>query len=425
MAFLQPFLDLLPYRCEQTLSNRALRKLRVQFQRSTTRPQGMGIQQPSTAADHSRRQLFIDVAVISKHDAGTGIQRVVRALALALIKTAGSAWEIRFVAATRRHCYHEIAWPDQKQAENFEPIQGKPGDIFLGLDYSLDTVRRHRKQLASFRRNGGALWFLVHDLLPLEKPEWFSRNTVIRYKAWLGILAGIADGFLCNSQQTELDLRKNLTKVFGLSSGYDCAVLPMGPNIAEVLLPAREHEALPTRFDLNQPFFLMVGTLEPRKGHFDIVAAFNQLWRNGAQEKLVLVGRMGWEVAELKEAIVNNPERDHRLFWFDDVADAELYNLYELCSGGIIASYGEGFGLPLIEMLGHNKPVLARDLAIFRSHESAGVRYFPMKADTQQLCDHIQNWMKDVQDGAITVKKPQYSWQDSAQTLMNAIDPHS
>lgn len=204
MALFQPFLELLPYRLEQALGNQTLRSARI---RRVRRSRRAAVPMPT-----KRRRLFIDLAVISKHDAGTGIQRVVRELALSLIHEAPQDWDIHFLAATRRRKYHLISWPIPYEPVDFTPITAVPGDIFLGLDYSLDAVRRHRKQLAAFRRNGGTLWFLVHDLLPLEKPEWFSTNTVIRYKAWLGILAGLADGFLCNSRQTEEDLKRNLEK---------------------------------------------------------------------------------------------------------------------------------------------------------------------------------------------------------------------
>src|SRR4051812_37743559 len=53
-----------------------------------------------------RRSLYVDLAVVSKNDAGTGIQRVVRALALALIRQDPGGWDIRFVSATRMCPYY-------------------------------------------------------------------------------------------------------------------------------------------------------------------------------------------------------------------------------------------------------------------------------------------------------------------------------
>lgn len=369
------------------------------------------------------RRLFIDLAVISGHDAGTGIQRVVREIALALLNENPADWDIRFVSARRKKRYFRIAWPDQAEDVDAEEMCAQPGDVFLGLDYSLDAVRRHRRQLERFRHDGGSLWFLVHDLLPLQRPDWFSRNTVIRYKAWLGVLAKLADGFLCNSAHTETELKRALADIYGLETGYRTEVLPMGHAIPR----KQQGRTVPPpvdstpRFDLSTSFALMVGTLEPRKGHADVIAAFNELWNRGSTDRLVLVGRLGWQVDALRTLIMAHPEHGTKLLWFDDVGDAELVGFYEACSGVIIASHGEGFGLPLIEALGHGKPVLARDLPVFRPHEGKGVHYFPANAPTPILAAALQQWLVDARGRAIPVTRPTADWGDAAIILMAAI----
>lgn len=414
---MRTFLELLPYRIEQALGWKAMRRARARRSRMRSTPV------PASAAPPGkRRRLFIDMAVISNHDAGTGIQRVVRALALALLGEAPRNWDIRFVSARRKRRYFEIEWP----APNLDysvgaEMRAQPGDVFLGLDYSLDAVRRHRGQLARFRCEGGTLWFLIHDLLPLDRPEWFSRNTVIRYGAWLGVMAGLADGFLCNSPQTETELRDALARVYGLARGYRTQVLPMGHAILEA--PADpQADARPPRFDTTAPFALMVGTLEPRKAHEDVIAAYDVLWQQGRTDRLVLIGRLGWQVEALRDRIVNHPEYGRRLLWLDDVDDAELFAVYEACTGVIIASHGEGFGLPLIEALGHGKSVLARDLPVFRIHDGRGVHFFSVHASAQTLAAAVRVWFDAAHRGEIPVTPPTDDWRISARILLAALD---
>lgn len=413
---MKPFWNLLPQRIEQAITGGWVRKLRAKYQRRN----GPLSTVPSTRAP---RRLFVDLAVISRHDAGTGIQRVVRALALALIEDGTREWDLHFVAADRRRPYHVIFWPEASAIIDPAAIEGRPGDLFLGLDFSLDTIRRYRGQLTQFRRNGGQFWFLICDLLPLEKPEWFSPNNVTRYKAWLDTVVGISDGFLCISAQTESDLKRVLDARYGLTDGYRTSIVPMGYDIRESLLNrlAIENPAATVRFDTSIPFSLMVGTLEPRKGHADILAAFSELWRQGAENRLVLVGRMGWHIEDLRDAIRMHPEYGGKLLWFDDVEDLELERIYQACEGVIIASHAEGFGLPLIEALGHDKPVLARDLPIFSIHSDLGVRYFPADASPQDLARRIQRWANDVQAGQIKVLRPSAGWQDSVRALLSSI----
>ncbi|BAI97848.1 hypothetical protein Sj15T_22600 [Sphingobium sp. TA15] len=412
---MKPFWDLLPRHIEQVATTGVIRKLRARLQRRKIVP-------PEVQSSRPRR-LYVDLAVISRHDAGTGIQRVVRALALALREEGAGEWDIRFVAADRRRPYHGIAWPDAGVIVDPAEMEGRPGDLLIGLDFSLDTIRRYRRQLTQFRRDGGRLWFLIFDLLPVERSDWFSPNNVLRYKAWLDTLVGLAEGFLCISEQTERDLRRVLAARYGLTAGYRTTVVAMGHDIRESLHnPSLATDAADcARFDMSLPFSLMVGTLEPRKGHADILAAFSALWRQGADDRLVLVGRLGWNVEDLRDAIRTHPEHGGKLFWFDDVDDLELERIYKACYGVIIASHAEGFGLPLIEALGHDKPVLARDLPIFRVHEALGLHYFPAGANADELGACIRQWAEQAQAGRIKVARPSASWKASAQGLLSAI----
>lgn len=416
---MKPFWDLMPVRIEQAATSSAIRKLRARWRRFRL---ASAPRQPFGG----RRRLYIDLAVISQHDAGTGIQRVVRALALALLNENPADWDIHFVAADRRHPYHIVAWPGSGSnvggAAGREEMVGNPGDLFLGLDFSLDTIRRYRDQLTRFARAGGRLWFLICDLLPVERSDWFSPNNVLRYKAWLDTIVGLAEGFLCISDQTDQDLRRVLAARYGLHVGYRTSVTPMGHDIRESLLEPMAASNTSVRFDIIAPFFLMVGTLEPRKGHADIIAAYSQLWKQGSDHRLVLVGRMGWAVEELRDAIRSHSEYGGKLLWFDNVGDLELERIYRACRGVIIASHAEGFGLPLIEALGYDKPVLARDLPIFRIHERLGVRYFPADGTAAQIADSIHEWSGQINQGAIRVSRPEANWQISAQALLAAID---
>lgn len=413
---MKAFWDLLPSRIGQRATPGLVRKLRNRLQRSR-------LSTRSVRSISGTRRLFIDLAVISRHDAGTGIQRVVRALARSLNEENPDQWDICFVAADRRRPYHVIAWPNADKIVSPVEMTAKPGDIFLGLDFSLDTIRRYRHQLSQFQHMGGSLWFLIYDLLPAERPDWFSPNNVLRYKVWLDTIAALAEGFLCISDQTEEDLRRMLATRYGLQEGYHTSVVPMGHDIRESLLdPASAACDIPVRFDTASPFSLMVGTLEPRKGHADILAAFSELWRQGVDDRLVLVGRMGWAVEGLRDAIRTHPEHGDKLLWFDDVGDLELQRIYQACQGVIIASHAEGFGLPLIEALGHDKPVLARDLPIFRIHERLGVHYFPANGSATEIGACIRQWAEHVQGDRVRVIRPGTSWKLSAQSLLAAID---
>ena len=122
----------------------------------------------------------------------------------------------------------------------------------------------------------------------------------------------------------------------------------------------------------------MVGTIEPRKGYDAAIAAFEHLWttRPADAPDLVIVGKGGWKTSGLQERLSSHPQRGHRLHWFDQMSDEGLCLLYGASKGVLMASRGEGFGLPLIEAAMHRRHVLARDLPVFREQQLPNVLFF-------------------------------------------------
>lgn len=370
------------------------------------------------------RRLFVDVSVIARNDAGTGIQRVVRGIALREEQFRRAGWDVWFVSATRKRPYHRVNWPHTDD-EDRTPIEGGAGDVFLGLDYALDTVRFQERQLRRLAQNGVRQWYLVHDLLPVQRPDWFPQSAGHRFHKWLRVLASVTDGYLCNSSQTERDLRLSLSELFGVTDDYKTHILPMGTDIENSL----HTTGLPDDFEewlqrLTGPMVLTVGTIEPRKGHDELLSAFSELWSRGNDANLVLIGREGWKVETLIERIRSHPEFGRKLFYLNQASDEALMRTYEACQGVILPSLAEGYGLPLIEALGYRRPVLARDINVFRAHEAAGVRYFPENASQQVFADSILKWLEDIARGQAKVTDAQcVTWEDSVKVLLEALQP--
>lgn len=365
------------------------------------------------------RTIFVDVSAISVEDAGTGIQRVVRELASRL-KAGAVGYKVVFVAATRESPYRVIDLPTCRETRRGD-INCKRGDVFLGLDYSLDTTIWHQRQILRFRRAGAQVWYLVHDFLPLNHPEWFSRATVIRFRRWLDVISLTADGIFCNSRDTQEALRSVFLDRYNLS--LKTAILPMGFSFEASRESGGTRSAeTPNRFtNRSSSFFLMVGTIEPRKAHLDVIRAFEILWENGCEDELVIIGRKGWKVDAVANIIESHPLLGKLLFWYRDVEDAELIGAYQNCLGAVMASYGEGFGLPVIEALGHGKPVLARNLPVFSEHEKCGVWMFPANADTLGLAENIQEWSSHVKSGRILVSRPIGKWDAAAEIIFSSL----
>jgi len=184
-------------------------------------------------------------------------------------------------------------------------------------------------------------------------------------------------------------------------------------------------------FELGRrPTFLMVGTIEPRKGHAQTLAAFELLWANGADVNLVIVGKQGWYTETLIELLRANPRLGTRLFWLKDISDEYLEKIYAAATCLIAASEDEGFGLPLIEAARHKLPILARDIPIFREVAGSHAAYFS-GLEPNDLADAVINWLALFREERHPKSNdmPWITWKQSAEQMMTVLlgrgDAHS
>ena len=176
------------------------------------------------------------------------------------------------------------------------------------------------------------------------------------------------------------------------------------------------------RLICSRPSFLMVGTLEPRKGHLDVLDAFESLWLGGTDINLILVGKKGWMVDSLVDRLSTHPEFRHRLFWLEGISDEYLNQIYGSSACLIAASYGEGFGLPLIEAAQHHLPIIARDIPVFREAAGDHAYYFASQHASDLALD-IQEWLHlyHADRHPKSDDLPWVTWKQSAAKLLDII----
>jgi glycosyltransferase involved in cell wall biosynthesis len=295
----------------------------------------------------------------------------------------------------------------------------RPGDIFVGLDWAFEQMPAMRARLADWRRGGMRSCFVVYDLLPITLPDHFHPHARERFLQWLEGVVHLSDHLACISRTTADALSKWLSETSGRDQFGRRAPLtafPLGSDAnarveaASALRPALR-QALAARQTL-----LMVGTLEPRKGHADALDLCDALWQHGVDVNLVFAGRRGWMTEMLVARLRAHPERDRRLFWYEDVGDAELAALYAGATALLALSHGEGYGLPLVEAAQHGLPVFARDLPVF--HEILGDYPHYLTGSAGSWSSALARWL-----GSPTRKVPPRlpTWADSARALADIV----
>ena len=338
--------------------------------------------------------IYVDVTATCASELHTGIERVVRGVLSSLLQTEQLQYRIEPVrlergAYLRTPCYglQLLGHPHIDLPES--AVQPRAGDVLLGLDWVADALPANTALLDAWRIRGVRMLFVVYDLLPVRHPEWFPQGIAAMHAQWLQCIGRSADGLLCISRSVVNDLRHWFdehppVRTDALALGY----FYPGNDVAA----AQPTRGLPSSAAARlaqwrrSPPFLMVGTIEPRKGHGFVLDAFEQLWKQGIDASLVIVGCEGWMSSPLAARIRSHPEAGNRLVWLDRVSDEYLELIYDHARALVAASEGEGFGLPLVEAAGRGLRVIARDIPVFREVSSSFATYFD-GSDLQSLVD--------------------------------------
>lgn len=380
---------------------------------------------------YPHRQLLVDISELVQRDARSGIQRVVRSVLKEWLENPPIGYRVEPVYATvtaepyRYARRFSASFLGQAiDAVTDEPIDWAPGDVFFALDLQPTFQVAKADFYQHLRQQGVSVKFLVYDLLCIRQPEHFPDGAAEGFTKWLEVV-GEADGAICISQTVADDLLDWMTgRNWKRLRSFQIAANHIGANIdgatSTTGLPDDAQEVLE---QLKQrTSFLMAGTLEPRKGHKQVLDAFEYLWQSGTDANLVIVGKQGWMVGILVQRLRTHQELGNRLFWLEGVSDEYLEKLYAASTCLIAASHGEGFGLPLIEAAQHKLPIIARDIPVFR--EVAGQHAFYFCATSpEDLCKSVKFWL-DLYHSDLHPKSDSMawlSWKVSASQLAKTI----
>lgn len=340
-------------------------------------------------------------------DHGAGIHRVVRELKKRF--EIDKRFEVSFVG-WREDNYYIIE--NNQYGTKCSP---QANDIFLALDFSpIYTNHAVRGGIfAKYKDIGVKFHFLIHDIIPMKYPQFNPFWTKI-YTEFFNNALKYHKVIHCVSNSTKNDVN-NWCNDNGLQI----------PNLDYFHLGS---DIVSTKTDIeinfNSTAFLMVGTVEPRKGHRIVLTAFEKMWKQGLDLNLIIVGKTGWNLEDLWEKIGNHPQRNKRLFWYHNADDNMLLSLYQNCDCLIMASEAEGFGLPLIEASKYNLPIIARDIPVFREICEDNASYF---SDENSLDIFIANWTNDYNNGKYidSSNLKSLTWDESYNLLVKKIYDHT
>ena len=257
----------------------------------------------------------------------------------------------------------------------------------------------------------------IYDVCFMDCPEYTTEaNRLFCYKGTLDSML-FADKIIAISEYT----KQRLLHFFPFVDSSKIDVVYCGNR--NTLLKEKNNIELVYKCKLEPlEYFLSVGTIEPRKNYSTLLKAYKLYKENciGEYKKLCIAGGYGWMEENFRQNI-------EELGLMGDVvvtgyvSDETLANLYRYCYAFIYPTWYEGFGLPVLEAMNFEKPVIASNVtsipeivgdaaALCRPEDSTGIaRYMDNLENVKFYNEIVEKEKKRIE---------LFSWEKSAKELV-------
>lgn len=286
------------------------------------------------------------------------------------------------------------------------------------LQVSPHRVERMAGVQAILRREDARLVTMVHDLIPIEHPEYARPDGAGQHRQRMAVIAALASGIIANSAATRDSL---------------LALLGPGGNPPPIAVAHLGTETVPGPAELDpasagKPYFVCVATIEPRKNHLLLLNVWKRLVEKhgGAAPTLHLVGKRGWENEQVVDMLERCVALQGRVVEHPRMSDRDMGRLLHGAQALLLPSFAEGFGMPVSEALAAGVPVIASDIPALRE----------VGRDAPDYLDPIDGptWLRAVEDyaRADSPRRQQQldrladwrapTWEDHFDTILSLID---
>jgi glycosyltransferase involved in cell wall biosynthesis len=229
----------------------------------------------------------------------------------------------------------------------------------------------------------------IHDLSLFTQTHTHESENVARGKRRIPLMARRATRIIAPSEWTKREIMEHL----GIREDKIRVIFEAARATMKPLLP-QEYRAVAAKYQLDQPFLLYVGTIEPRKNLLTLIRSYNELLRTTKHRpQLVLCGGRGWLFDEVFK-LVEELKLQEQVRFTGYVPDEDLPALYSAAAIFLYPSLYEGFGLPPLEAMACGTPTISSNASSLPEVVGkAGLTHDPN--DWQALTGHIAKMLDD------------------------------
>lgn len=260
-----------------------------------------------------------------------------------------ACWQLRLRAFS---IHVMLLWRGERSLYRMLARRGDPVAYVIVSHAHLESPGLVRRLKA---KTGARFVYFVHDLIPWQYPEFDTPGWATRVERRARAAAELADGLVVNSEDT----RATFLRMLQPTPPSRFVVAPLGVRLPSVVAPPKSND---------DPYFVVIGTIEPKKNHLFLL----NLWRQmrvqlgDATPRLVLIGKRGWE----NENVIDMLDRSTALKGFVEergrLPDTAAMELLMGARALLQPSFAEGYGLPLAEALTLGTPAICSDIPALR-----------------------------------------------------------
>ena len=234
----------------------------------------------------------------------------------------------------------------------------------------------------------------IHDSIPLSHPEWVysSKMHQLKNNFRLKYTTSFLNRIICISEFAANDVIEH----FGISENkIDIIYHGIDNEFFKPVANEVKQNTLKKYCLSSKKYVLHVSTFQPRKNQLRILDAYERLPNKLKEEyPLVMVGKNGWGCDDVL-AKLQQMQSDSQVKWLSDVADDELFVLYQESSCFVFPSLYEGFGFPILEAMASNTPVITSNSGAMKEIAGEGNVYFVDPYDTGEISYAMRELLTD------------------------------